>query len=139
MALSNVADQWGGAGRVKGLRLLTMDRGPEGFGFHMYTNRDREGQYIKSVAHNSPADLAGMLPNDHVVGVDGAIVIGETHHQVSERARGIAGNTAGGGIYIQHRGKYCRRGVYLLRAVLVVPPMTRFDVTCRSIAVDRIV
>ena len=29
----------GGASALKGLRLLTVDRGPEGFGFHMYTNR----------------------------------------------------------------------------------------------------
>lgn len=62
---------------------MTMDRAADGFGFHMYTNKEREGQFIKSVAPNSPADLAGMLPFDHVVGVDGVIVIGETHHQVS--------------------------------------------------------
>lgn len=29
----------GGATILKGLRLVTMDRGPEGFGFHMYTNK----------------------------------------------------------------------------------------------------
>lgn len=29
----------GGAASLKGLRLLTMDRGPEGYGFHMYTNK----------------------------------------------------------------------------------------------------
>ena len=28
-----------GGAALKGLRLLTVDRGPEGFGFHMYTNR----------------------------------------------------------------------------------------------------
>lgn len=133
MALSNVAEQWGGAGRVKGLRLLTMDRGPEGFGFHMYTNKEREGQYIKSVARNSPADLAGMLPNDHVVGVDGAIVIGETHHQVSRRARDTAVDTAGR-VYIiseGHCSRYCRRGcVYMLCVLSVlVPAMTRYDVS----------
>ena len=26
-------------GALKGLRLLTVDRGPKGFGFHMYTNK----------------------------------------------------------------------------------------------------
>ena len=44
---------------IKGLRLLTMDRGPDGFGFHMYTNKERDGQFIKSVAPNSSADLRG--------------------------------------------------------------------------------
>ena len=76
------AGKRGGAGQIKGLRLLTMDRGPDGFGFHMYTNKERDGQFIKSVAPNSSADLAGMLVFDHVVGVDDTVVIGETHHQV---------------------------------------------------------
>lgn len=29
-----------GGASLKGLRLLTMDRGPEGYGFHMYTNKE---------------------------------------------------------------------------------------------------
>ena len=76
----------GRAHAITGLRLLTMNRGPDGFGFHMYTNRERGGQYIKSVAHNSPADLAGMLPGDHIVGVDGEVVLSLSHHQVSHNA-----------------------------------------------------
>ena len=68
---------------VKGLRLLTLQKGPDGFGFHMYTNKERDGQYIKNVAENSPADLAGMLTGDHVLAVDGKSVQGESHHQVS--------------------------------------------------------
>lgn len=28
-----------GGGALKGLRQLTMDRGPQGYGFHMYTNK----------------------------------------------------------------------------------------------------
>lgn len=74
----------GGGAPVKGLRLLTLTRHHEGFGFHMYTNRERDGQYVKSVAPNSPADLAGMLPGDHVLSVDGHSVIGKTHDQVSQ-------------------------------------------------------
>ena len=81
---SSSADSRGGAGKIKGLRLLTLDRAADGFGFHMYTNKERDGQYIKTITPNSPADLAGMLAGDHVVGVDGVIVIGETHHQVSK-------------------------------------------------------
>ena len=26
-------------GALKGLRFITVDRGPKGFGFHMYTNK----------------------------------------------------------------------------------------------------
>ena len=32
----------GGEYTQMGLRLLTMDRGPNGFGFHMYTDKKRE-------------------------------------------------------------------------------------------------
>lgn len=28
-----------GGGALKGLRQLTMERGPQGYGFHMYTNK----------------------------------------------------------------------------------------------------
>lgn len=34
---TKMADQGGGA--LKGLRLLTLERGPQGYGFHMYTNK----------------------------------------------------------------------------------------------------
>ena len=72
----------GGGAAVRGLRLVTMNRGKDGFGFHMYTNKDKDGQYIKSVTVNSPADLAGILTGDHIIAVDGHSVIKETHHQV---------------------------------------------------------
>jgi hypothetical protein len=77
----------GGVAAVKGLRLLTLSRTAEGFGFHMYTNREREGQYIKTVSPNTPADLSGMLPGDHVLAVDGVNVTSDTHHQVVEKVR----------------------------------------------------
>ena len=48
----------GGAAALKGLRLLTMDRGPEGYGFHMYTNKElmvgtHKLSYIASVIRAS--------------------------------------------------------------------------------------
>lgn len=73
----------GGVAAVKGLRLVTMKRGKDGYGFHMYTNKERDsGQYIKSVAENSSADLAGILAGDHILAVDGSDVTKESHHQV---------------------------------------------------------
>lgn len=77
----------GGAASLKGLRLLTLDRGPEGYGFHMYTNKSLKGQYVKWVSPNGPADLAGLLPGDHVLYVDGFNVMEETHQKVVERIR----------------------------------------------------
>ena len=75
-------DGKGGGAAVRGLRLLTLKRGKDGFGFHMYTNKERDGQFIKSLSQNSPADLAGMLTGDHILAVDGHSVLKESHHQV---------------------------------------------------------
>ncbi len=36
---SVMADHGAEGGALKGLRLITIKRGPEGYGFHMYTNR----------------------------------------------------------------------------------------------------
>ncbi|KAL5479965.1 hypothetical protein EMCRGX_G023572 [Ephydatia muelleri] len=77
----------GGAPAVKGLRLITMSKGPDGYGFHMYTDKKLQGQYIKSVTKESPADLCGMIPGDHVLAVDGVDCSKETHHQVVDRVR----------------------------------------------------
>ena len=44
----------GEGGALRGLRLLTIDRGPEGFGFHMYTNKQLKVSRLV-------ATLAGFL------------------------------------------------------------------------------
>ena len=103
----------GGAASLKGLRLLTLDRGPEGYGFHMYTNKSLkvqlcmcknmqpsfslvllQGQYVKWVSPNGPADLAGLLPGDHVLHVDGENVEEETHQKVWKNVHTIASGRA---------------------------------------------
>ena len=38
---------------------------------------------MKWVLPNGPADLAGMLPGDHMLEVDGVNVVEEAHHKVS--------------------------------------------------------
>ena len=76
----------GGGAAVKGLRLVTMIKGKEGFGFHMYTNKERDGQHVKNVTPNSPADLSGVLAGDHILAVDGHSVVKETHHQVRTKS-----------------------------------------------------
>ena len=77
----------GGAPAVKGLRLITMNKVADGYGFHMYTDKKLQGQYIKSVTKDSPADLCGMISGDHVLAVDGMDCSQETHHQVVDRVR----------------------------------------------------
>lgn len=53
----------------------------------VYSSPGRQGQYIKSVTKDTPADLCGMIPGDHVLAVDGADCSMETHHQVVDRVR----------------------------------------------------
>ena len=42
-----------------------------------------QGQFIKWVSPYGPADLAGMLPGDHVLYVDSENVMECSHHQAS--------------------------------------------------------
>ena len=79
------------AKKFNGPRLIVMDRTPDGFGFHMYTNKQLNGQYVKSVNANSPAYQAGMLTGDHIVEVDGVNVEKQTHQEVVQRIRGGSG------------------------------------------------
>jgi C-terminal processing protease CtpA/Prc len=39
---------------------------------------------VKWVSPNGPADLAGLLPGDHVLQVDGESVVDETHMKVHQ-------------------------------------------------------
>ena len=36
----------GGAPAVKGLRLITMSKGPDGYGFHMYTDKKLQVRFL---------------------------------------------------------------------------------------------
>ena len=80
------------ARKFNGPRLIVLSRSAEGFGFHMYTNKQLQGgQYVKSVNPNSPAYHAGMLAGDHIVEVDGVNVERLTHQEVVQRIRGGSG------------------------------------------------
>ena len=80
------------ARKFNGPRLIVLSRSPDGFGFHMYTNKQLQGgQYVKSVNPNSPAHHAGMLAGDHIVEVDGVNVERFTHQEVVQRIRGGSG------------------------------------------------
>lgn len=78
--------------KFNGPRLIVMDRAPEGFGFHMYTNKQLNGQYVKSVNLKSPAYHAGVLAGDHVIEVDGVNVERLAHQEVVQRIRSGSGN-----------------------------------------------
>lgn len=59
-----MANQGGGA--LRGLRLLTLEKGPRGFGFHMYTNKvlkvreQTHGLMIRQVDDAPKNEAAGV-------------------------------------------------------------------------------
>lgn len=63
-------------------RLCVIQRGSNGYGFNLHSERARPGQYIRAVDEASPAERAGLLPKDRIVQVNGAPVDGKTHSEV---------------------------------------------------------
>ncbi|XP_037545478.1 Na(+)/H(+) exchange regulatory cofactor NHE-RF1 [Nematolebias whitei] len=63
-------------------RLCVIQRGPNGYGFNLHSERARPGQYIRAVDEDSPAERAGLQPKDRIVQVNDVPVEGKTHSQV---------------------------------------------------------
>ncbi|XP_047428539.1 Na(+)/H(+) exchange regulatory cofactor NHE-RF1 [Mugil cephalus] len=63
-------------------RLCVIQRGPNGYGFNLHSERARPGQYIRAVDEDSPAERAGLQPKDRIVQVNSVSVEGKTHSDV---------------------------------------------------------
>ncbi|KAG8007100.1 Na(+)/H(+) exchange regulatory cofactor NHE-RF1 [Nibea albiflora] len=63
-------------------RLCVIQRGSNGYGFNLHSERARPGQYIRAVDEDSPAERAGLQPKDRIVQVNGVPVEGKTHSEV---------------------------------------------------------
>ncbi|XP_041673491.1 Na(+)/H(+) exchange regulatory cofactor NHE-RF1-like [Cheilinus undulatus] len=63
-------------------RLCVIQRGSNGYGFNLHSERARPGQYIRAVDEDSPAEQAGLQPKDRIVQVNGMSVEGKTHSEV---------------------------------------------------------
>ncbi|KAE8576821.1 hypothetical protein XENTR_v10004331 [Xenopus tropicalis] len=63
-------------------RLCTIKKGPSGFGFNLHSDKVHPGQFVRAVDPDSPAELAGLLPKDRIVEVNGLNVIGKQHGDV---------------------------------------------------------
>lgn len=50
-------------------RLCHLVRSEHGYGFNLHSDRSRPGQYIRSLDPGSPADRAGLRPQDRLVEV----------------------------------------------------------------------
>jgi len=58
-----------------------------GYGFNLYQEKSKPGQYIGRIEPGSPADDAGLKENDRLVEVNGVNIGGENHKQVVARIK----------------------------------------------------
>ncbi|NXK62897.1 NHRF1 protein, partial [Sylvietta virens] len=72
-------------------RLCRLERGPDGYGFHLHGEKGKPGQFIRLVEPGSPAEQSGLRAGDRLLEVDGENVERESHQQVVERIRAAAG------------------------------------------------
>ncbi|XP_032312793.1 Na(+)/H(+) exchange regulatory cofactor NHE-RF1 isoform X2 [Camelus ferus] len=68
-------------------RLCCLEKGPNGYGFHLHGEKGKVGQFIRLVEPGSPAEKSGLLAGDRLVEVNGENVEKETHQQVVSRIR----------------------------------------------------
>lgn len=50
-------------------RLCHLVRAETGYGFNLHSEKSRPGQYIRSLDPGSPADRAGLRPQDRLIEV----------------------------------------------------------------------
>ncbi|XP_060752387.1 Na(+)/H(+) exchange regulatory cofactor NHE-RF1a [Tachysurus vachellii] len=72
-------------------RLCVLEKGSDGYGFHLHGEKNKVGQFIRLVEPGSPAETSGLKPGDKLVFVNGDNVDGESHQQVVSRIRGVTG------------------------------------------------
>ncbi|NWY69790.1 NHRF1 protein, partial [Erithacus rubecula] len=75
-------------------RLCRLERGPDGYGFHLHGEKGKPGQFIRLVEAGSPAERSGLRAGDRLVEVNGENVERESHQQVVERIRAAAGTVS---------------------------------------------
>lgn len=68
-------------------RLCMMEKGPNGYGFHLHGEKGKTGQFVRLVEADTPASVAGLRAGDQLVFVNGESVEGESHQQVVARIR----------------------------------------------------
>ncbi|XP_062859002.1 Na(+)/H(+) exchange regulatory cofactor NHE-RF1a [Trichomycterus rosablanca] len=72
-------------------RLCALDKGKDGYGFHLHGEKNKAGQFIRLVEPDSPAEESGLRPGDKLVFVNGESVDGASHQQVVSRIRAVTG------------------------------------------------
>uniref|UniRef100_A0A8C8SC44 Na(+)/H(+) exchange regulatory cofactor NHE-RF n=1 Tax=Pelusios castaneus TaxID=367368 RepID=A0A8C8SC44_9SAUR len=72
-------------------RLCCLEKGPNGYGFHLHGEKGKLGQFIRLVENDSPAERSGLRAGDRLVEVNGDNVEKESHQQVVSRIRAALG------------------------------------------------
>lgn len=63
-------------------RLCHLNKGASGYGFNLHSEKSKPGQFIRAVDDDSPAQRAGLRPQDKIIQVNGVSVIGMQHSEV---------------------------------------------------------
>ncbi|CAG7718637.1 unnamed protein product [Allacma fusca] len=76
-------------------RLCQLVKWPDfdGYGFNLHGEKTKPGQYIGKVDKDSPAETAGLKPNDRIIEVNGTNISNENHKQVVQRIKAIPNET----------------------------------------------
>lgn len=72
-------------------RQCVLEKGSDGYGFHLHGEKNKAGQFIRLVEPGSPAELSGLRAGDKLAFVNGESVEGESHQQVVSRIRAVTG------------------------------------------------
>ncbi|XP_066497631.1 Na(+)/H(+) exchange regulatory cofactor NHE-RF1 [Hoplias malabaricus] len=73
-------------------RLCVLDKGENGYGFHLHGEKGKTGQFIRLVEPDSPAERSGLRAGDRLMFVNGENVESESHQQVVSRIRASTGS-----------------------------------------------
>lgn len=63
-------------------RLCCLIRSETGYGFNLHSEKSKPGQYIRALDPDSPADRAGLKPQDRLIEVNGVNIESMRHAEV---------------------------------------------------------
>ncbi|KAL4657894.1 Na(+)/H(+) exchange regulatory cofactor NHE-RF1-like [Arapaima gigas] len=72
-------------------RLCVLEKGSNGYGFHLHGEKGKAGQFIRLVEPESAAEASGLRAGDRLVFVNGECVEDDGHQQVVLRIRATVG------------------------------------------------